>query len=98
MCLQLWMILMRLNRQSHCVIIFLFPFCLLYLNKRDIINTCSIDPMISILVTSSYIRDPLSWGNACARILYALVQLHKPGSARPEVRGTAEPHGGAYPP
>ena len=21
-----------------------------------------------------------------------------PGSARPEVRGTAEPHGGAYPP
>ena len=25
-------------------------------------------------------------------------KIHNLGSARPEVRGTAEPHGGAYPP
>ena len=31
-------------------------------------------------------------------MVYCLNILTHTGSARPEVRGTAEPHGGAYPP
>ena len=35
--------------------------------------------------------------NGCRRSIGGLCWVNE-GSARPEVRGTAEPHGGAYPP
>ena len=38
--------------------------------------------------------DDLSLMLNCSGIIW----IHRKGSARPEVRGTAEPHGGAYPP